>query len=248
MAPVTETRMTITQLTEEALLRHEASQSGASNSHRSKADKQDDRVSVANTKCGTGSTHSLSSDGSKFISRYKGSEVLDAVARIGMLDQATALFNNDVEGLATELDQMIHIESDVQREEEGFPVITCFSAIRDPLAARRAVIDVNQTFADNAAFLLDATVKHRNTAELPETLPATTAGEKKDKGIDIEKASATPLHPIVGIRGSGLAIFIAALAALGVVAFLAIKVERSIIAACGLSLVLAMGVLAFMMK
>jgi len=199
MAPVIETRVTITQLTEEALLRHEASQSGASYSHGSKADKQDDRVSKANTECGTGSTHSLSSDGSNFISRYKGSEVLDAVARIGMLDQAAGLFNNDVEGLATELDQMIHLESDVQHEEEGFPVVTCFSAIRDPLAARRAVMDVNQAFADNTAFLFDATVQHCNTAELPETLPATASGEKKDKGIDIEKAchASTPncWHP-----------------------------------------------------
>jgi len=159
-----------------------------------------------------------------------------------MLDQATGLFNTDVEGLATELDQMIHLESDVQREEEGFPVVTCFTAIRDSLAARRAVMDVNQAFADNAAFLFDATVQHHNTAELSKTLPTTAAEEKKDKGIDIEKASVTPLHPIVGIRGRGLAIFIAALAALGVVTFLAIN------AACGLSLVLAMGVVAFMTK
>jgi len=251
MAPVRENRVTATQLTVTALRCHEASQSDASYTHGFETDKQDDLVSEANADRGAGSTYSLSSDGSEYISRLERLGILGSSVWSGMMVRITGSFDDDADRLTAELTQMTHAQPDVQREEKGPLVVTCFSVPSNPSEVRRAIANVDQTFMDDRVFRFfqfDSTVQHRNTAKLPEVQSTIVVDEKEDKDIDIEKASAMSLHPTVGTRGKTLATTIATLVALGVVASLATRMERSTVAACGLSLVLTMGVLAFAMK
>jgi len=236
MAPMRGSAVTATKLTMDALHRHLASGSGDLFSHGFEYDNQDDGVSEANADCGAGSSHSLSSVGSKYVDipHFGCPGDFDHFVCRGTLDRAIGAFDDDAE------DIIAHMKPDTQQD----PLVGNRVA-----AVRLALANFDKCFADDRAFRFDSTVQHRNTAKLPEVLSVFTLFEKRDEQIDIEKMGAVDVQePATGTRGKGLAPIVATMVLLGgVVALLAIDIGPSAAVKCGVSLFLAILLLAFTM-